>query len=183
MATSRPKKTAEPSPKQASASKRLIDAYVQKFRVVDARLIRLPQPLRLCLRCAFLVLFCSVSIVLLVSVALVLLLAWLVYGLGWAFLFGKRKTTVWLTLLAVGFLVGLVMSFFYQSEDNERLAWAWGKLAFGCGGLGMAWGVIAWFRNPTFYPDAAKGYAVGQVLNNQREIREELRDISDHLNH
>lgn len=94
--------------------------------------------------------------------------------------------------IAIGVVGGMAMSIYYHAQGEtggqlypimrgEGRQWFWLRFAGVSLGIGAIWAVVRWLHNPVVYPEAAKGYYMGQSLNNQRQMRDTLGDIRDRL--
>lgn len=169
------------APQQKSKATRHYHPFVASWISAGGKLVAVPQPLRFCLQLPFWTI-ATVAI----AVFIVGVLSARVLG-GWE----KIKTlAAW--SLAVCIVLGFGMAIYYHVQDETRGAlypispddgrqWYWMRFLIASIGIAGVWAFVRWLLDPVFYPEAAKGYYMGQSLNNQRHVRETLDDIRDRI--
>ena len=169
------------APQQKPQPRQQYHPFIEAWLSAGGKLKPLPQPIRFSLQLPF----WSVATVAIAAFFVVALSA-RIFG-GWD---GLKKLTVW--VLALSILLGFGMAIYYHIQGETRGSlypfsaddgrqWFWLRFTIASTGVAGVWTFIRWLRDPVFYPEAAKSYYMGQSLNNQRRIREDLSDIRSRL--
>ncbi len=159
---------------QSSDSRRPHERLIAWVKESDTRIAKIRRPFGTLLR----VIFFVFAVLVLLALGVTCIAGIVLFGLC---RFWYRNPFFTGFLLVVGAFGGEFLSYHYRDLGDKSAESAWGIVALCCTGLLVLRLAVSWLGNPTFNVEAAKGLYMGQSLNNQRQIRDDLSAIRKKL--